>query len=145
MHAATAFRCPNCGAELLADEGRLEDAVAMCRQAAALDPGCPEPEYLMAFLLRGHGRHAEALYHAERALERDPRFVFADMEAAECLCGMGRGGGGGAAVERDPARHRGERAPPASFGGGGDLPGDAAPIRALPTAAMNPVAGGPSR
>ena len=77
-------------AERLADEGRFEDAVAMCRQAAALDPACPEAEYLMAFLLRGHGRHAEALYHAERALERDPRFVFADMEAAECLCGMGR-------------------------------------------------------
>jgi chemotaxis protein methyltransferase CheR len=79
-------------AERLADEGRFEDAVAMCRQAAALDPECPEAEYLMAFLLRGHGRHAEALYHAERALERDPRFVFADMEAAECLCGMGRAG-----------------------------------------------------
>ena len=79
-------------AERLADEGRFEDAVAMCRQAAALDPGCPEAEYLMAFLLRGHGRHAEALYHAERALDRDPRFVFADMEAAECLCGMGRAG-----------------------------------------------------
>jgi chemotaxis protein methyltransferase CheR len=79
-------------AERLADEGRFGDAVAMCRQAAALDPGCPEAEYLMAFLLRGHGRHAEALYHAERALERDPRFVFADMEAAECLCGMGRAG-----------------------------------------------------
>lgn len=77
-------------AERLADEGRFEDAVAMCRQAAAMDPGCPEAEYLMAFLLRGHGRLAEALYHAERALERDPRFVFADMEAAECLCGMGR-------------------------------------------------------
>jgi chemotaxis protein methyltransferase CheR len=79
-------------AEQLADEGRFEDAVAMCRRAVALDPGCPEAEYLMAFLLRGHGRHAEALYHAERALERDPRFVFADMEAAECLCGMGRAG-----------------------------------------------------
>lgn len=79
-------------AERMADEGRFEEAVAMCRQAAALDPGCPEAEYLMAFLLRGHGRHAEALYHAERALERDPRFVFADMEAAECLCGMGRAG-----------------------------------------------------
>jgi len=79
-------------AERLADEGRLEEAVAMCRQAAAIDPGCPEPEYLMAFLLRGNGRHAEALYHAERALERDPQFVFADMEAAECLCGMGRDG-----------------------------------------------------
>lgn len=79
-------------AERLADEGRMEDAVAICRQAAVLDPGCPEPEYLMAFLLRGNGRHAEALYHAERALERDPRFVFADVEAAECLCGMGRAG-----------------------------------------------------
>jgi chemotaxis protein methyltransferase CheR len=79
-------------AERLADGGRFEDAAAMCRQAAALDPGCPEAEYLMAFLLRGRGRHAEALYHAERALERDPRFVFADMEAAECLFGMGRSG-----------------------------------------------------
>ncbi len=79
-------------AERLADGGRFEDAVAMCRQAAALDPGCPEAEYLMAFLLRGRGRHAEALYHAERALDRDRRFVFADMEAAECLCGMGRAG-----------------------------------------------------
>jgi chemotaxis protein methyltransferase CheR len=79
-------------AERLADEGGFEDAVAMCRQAAALDPCCPEADYLMAFLLRGHGRHAEGLYHAERALERDPRFVFADMEAAECLCGMGRAG-----------------------------------------------------
>ena len=79
-------------AERLADEGRFEDAVGMCRQAAALDPVCPEAEYLVAFLLRGRGRHAEALYHAERALERDPRFVFAEMEAAECLCGMGRAG-----------------------------------------------------
>jgi chemotaxis protein methyltransferase CheR len=79
-------------AERLADEGRFEDAVAMCRQAAALDPGCPEAEYLMAFLLRGRGRHAEAFYHAERTLERDPRFVFADIEAAECLIGMGRAG-----------------------------------------------------
>jgi chemotaxis protein methyltransferase CheR len=79
-------------AERLADGGRIEDAVSMCRQAAALDPGCPEAEYLTAFLLRGHGRHAEALYHAERALERDPQFVFADMEAAECLCGMGKAG-----------------------------------------------------
>ena len=79
-------------AERLADEGRIEEAVAICRQATALDPGCPEPEYLMAFLLRGDGRTAEGLYHAERALERDPRFVFADMEAAECLCEMGRAG-----------------------------------------------------
>jgi chemotaxis protein methyltransferase CheR len=79
-------------AERLADEGRFEEAVAICRQAAALDPGCPEAEYLMAFLLRGRGRYAEALFHAERALERDPQFVFADMEAAECLCGMGRDG-----------------------------------------------------
>jgi len=79
-------------AERLADEGRFEDAVAMCRQAAALDPACPEAEYLMAFLLRGRGRHAEALYHAERALERDPRFVFAEIEAAESLDGMGRAG-----------------------------------------------------
>jgi chemotaxis protein methyltransferase CheR len=79
-------------AERLADEGRLEEAVAMCRQATALDRGCPEPEYLMAFLLRGIGRHADALDHAEQALERDPRFVFAAMEAAECLCGMGRTG-----------------------------------------------------
>jgi chemotaxis protein methyltransferase CheR len=77
-------------AERLADEGRFEDAVGVCRQAAALDPGNPEAEYLMAFLFRGHGRHAEALYHAERALERDPQFVFADMEAAECLSGIGR-------------------------------------------------------
>jgi chemotaxis methyl-accepting protein methylase len=79
-------------AERLADEGRFEDAEEMCRQAATLDTGCPEAEYLMAFLLRGRGRHAEALYHAERALERDPRFVFADMEAAECLGGMGKAG-----------------------------------------------------
>ena len=79
-------------AERLADEGRIEDAVAMCRQAAALDSECPEAEYLMAFLLRGRGRHAEAFYHAERALERDPRFVFAEMEAAECLHGMGKAG-----------------------------------------------------
>ena len=79
-------------AERMADEGRFEDAVAMCRQAATLDPGCPEAEYLMAFLLRGRGRHAEAFYHAERALERDPLFIVADMEAAECLCGMGRAG-----------------------------------------------------
>ena len=78
-------------AERLADGGSIEDAVAACRQASALDPGCPEPEYLMAFLLRGSGRHAEALHHAERALERDPRFVFAEMEAAECLFEMGRG------------------------------------------------------
>jgi chemotaxis protein methyltransferase CheR len=77
-------------AEKLADVGGFEEAIAMCRRSAALDPMCPEPEYLMAFLLRGNGRHAEALYHAERALERDPQFVFADMEAAECLCGMGR-------------------------------------------------------
>jgi hypothetical protein len=60
-------------AERLADEGRIEDAVAICRQAAALDPGCPEAEYLTAFLLRGHGRNAEALYHAERALVRKRR------------------------------------------------------------------------
>jgi chemotaxis protein methyltransferase CheR len=79
-------------AERLANAGRFEDAVGMCRQAAALDPGNPEAEYLMSFLLRGKGRHAEALYHAERALGRDPRFVFADMEAAECLSGMGRTG-----------------------------------------------------
>jgi len=79
-------------AERLADEGRFEDAVATCRQAVAVDSECPEAEYLMAFLLRGRGRHAEALYHAERALERDPRFVFAEMEAAECLNGMGNTG-----------------------------------------------------
>lgn len=77
-------------AERLADGGRFEDAVAVCRQAAALDPGCPEAEYLMAFLLRGRGRHAEALYHAERTLELAPRFVFAEIEAAECLSGMGK-------------------------------------------------------
>ena len=79
-------------AERLADEGRFEDAVATCRQAVAVDSECPEAEYLMAFLLRGRGRHAEALFHAERTLERDPRFVFAEMEAAECLNGMGNTG-----------------------------------------------------
>jgi chemotaxis protein methyltransferase CheR len=79
-------------AERSADEERFEEAVAMCRQAAAIDPGCPEAEYLIAFLLRGRKRYAEALYHAECALERDPLFVFADVEAAECLSAMGRAG-----------------------------------------------------
>jgi chemotaxis protein methyltransferase CheR len=77
-------------AERLADRGDFDGAIALCRQAAAFNPVCAEAEYLMAFLLRGRGRHAEAFYHAERALERDPLFVCADMEAAECLCGMGR-------------------------------------------------------
>ena len=77
-------------AERQADAGRFEDAVRMCRQAADLDPALPEAEYLISFLLRGKGRHAEALYHADRALARDPEFVFANVEAAECLSGMGR-------------------------------------------------------
>ena len=112
-------------AERLADEGRFEEAVAMCRQAAALDPGCPEAEYLMAFLLRGHGRHAEAFYHAERALERDPRFVFADMEAAECLSGMGRTGEASLRWKGILRAIDGEEHLPRLSVGGGDLFGDA--------------------
>jgi chemotaxis protein methyltransferase CheR len=77
-------------AERLADADRFEDSIRLCREAAGLDPGCLEAEYLLAFLLRGRGRCAEALYHAERILRRDPAFVLAAVEAAECLVLMGK-------------------------------------------------------
>jgi tetratricopeptide (TPR) repeat protein len=77
-------------AERRADADMPEESLRLCREAAALDPACIEADYLMALLLRRSGRYAEALFHAERALETDPRFVLAEVEAAECLSLMGK-------------------------------------------------------
>jgi len=77
-------------AERKADADQPEESLRLCREAAALDPSCIEADYLMALLLRRGGRYAEALFHAERALSTDPRFVLAEVEAAECLSLMGK-------------------------------------------------------
>jgi chemotaxis protein methyltransferase CheR len=77
-------------AERLIDRDRAEEAEAACREALALDPVCPEAEYLTAVLLRRRGRCEEALMHAARALVADQLFVQGSVELAECLSILGR-------------------------------------------------------
>ncbi|HEY3489401.1 MAG TPA: CheR family methyltransferase [Candidatus Deferrimicrobiaceae bacterium] len=77
-------------AERMIDRDLAEEAEGACREALALDPVCPEAEYLTAVLLRRRGRCEEALMHAARALLADPLFVQGAVELAECMAILGR-------------------------------------------------------
>ncbi|MFN8065771.1 MAG: tetratricopeptide repeat protein [Vicinamibacterales bacterium] len=59
-------------AHVLADEGKLEDAIAAYRRAMALDPASATIPAELAELLQGENRAAEARTAAEDALKIDP-------------------------------------------------------------------------
>ena len=68
-----------------ADAGQLDAAVAMWRQAAALDPTRKEPWLEIAGLRYRQGRAVDALAAAEQVLRRDP----ADAQAHELTIASG--------------------------------------------------------
>jgi chemotaxis protein methyltransferase CheR len=77
-------------AEKLMDADRVDEALALCREAVSCHPGCVEADYLQAVLLRRQGRCGEALAHAARTLLVDPLFVQGAVEIAECMDILGR-------------------------------------------------------
>jgi tetratricopeptide (TPR) repeat protein len=76
-------------AELHALAGRHDQAQEACDQAMALDPGAPVCDGLQAFLLRCKGDRAGALPLLERAIAKEPTYVWAWRERIENLLILG--------------------------------------------------------
>lgn len=63
-------------ADRLKDEGRLEDAVAKLEEALAAEPGYALAHSALAVNLGKLGRHEEAVEHAKKVCELEPKDAF---------------------------------------------------------------------
>jgi Flp pilus assembly protein TadD len=63
-------------ADKLKDSGELEEAVAKYREALAVDPDYALPHAALAVVLTRLRRHDEAIQHALRVVEIEPRDPF---------------------------------------------------------------------
>ena len=77
-------------ARLLRDQGRLDEALPLYRQAAALSPADPQVWYELATSLQQAGRSEEARAAFEEALRHDPGRPQAHNSLAIALAGAGR-------------------------------------------------------
>ncbi len=77
-------------AELFAQAGDHEAATTAWRTACELEPEAPINDGLRAFILRHQGRREAALPWLERAVERQPVYLWAWRERLELLLGLGR-------------------------------------------------------
>ena len=77
-------------AELKALAGDHEAAEAAWHRAEELDPDAAINDGLKAFILRCHGRREAALPWLERAVERQPEYLWAWRERGELLLASGR-------------------------------------------------------
>ena len=60
-------------AQLAADNGRLEEADALCGRILSLDPSSTEAHYLRGVVFQAQGLFSEAQRSLEKALYLDPR------------------------------------------------------------------------
>ncbi len=72
--------------------GRLEEALADARQAAASAPASPQPHALLGALLLQHREAVEALAQLERAVEIDPADIASSWRRVAALALSGRVG-----------------------------------------------------
>ena len=87
---------PEDQARLLANEGRLDEALAACDTALATDKLTPSFHYLRGLILEEKGAHAEAAAALRNALYLDDSFVLAHFALGNLLRRLGR--------DRDGAR-----------------------------------------
>lgn len=77
-------------AELHALSGRPGEAESAAEEAIRLEPGAAVGEGLRAFLLRCRDERSAAIPHLERAVEREPTYLWAWRELAETHLMQGR-------------------------------------------------------
>jgi chemotaxis protein methyltransferase CheR len=77
-------------AHQLANEGRLDDALAACDKALEADKLAPIPHYLRGLILQEQGAHDAAMLALRRALYLDPSFVLAHFALGSMLRRDGR-------------------------------------------------------
>ena len=77
-------------AALRADEGRCEEALALCRRAEEVDSDLPLLHFIRAATCNGLGQHAEAKKAAERYLEQLGSDADGYFQLAEALAGLER-------------------------------------------------------
>jgi tetratricopeptide (TPR) repeat protein len=76
----------------LARQGRLKDAKAAWRRQIRLGTGASDEGHLnLGLILRAEGRYKDALVHAEKAIELDPRFRAAQNLKKDLLRVVGNG------------------------------------------------------
>ncbi|MBB5347912.1 tetratricopeptide repeat protein [Desulfoprunum benzoelyticum] len=87
--AAGGGRTPD-QARLLADQGKLAEALAVCAEVIPDDKLNPTLHYLQATILQEMGRTAEAVAALQRALYIDQEFAIAHFALGHLLQGQGR-------------------------------------------------------
>ena len=80
-----------------ANQGRLDEAVAWCREAIAADKLNPAGYYLLATVQQEQGQNAAAVQSLQRALYLDPDFVLAHFALGNLYRSQGR--------QREAQRH----------------------------------------
>jgi len=73
----------------LANQGKLEDALAECEEGIAADKLNPELHYLRAIILQEQNKEAEATTSLKAALYLDPKFVPAHFALGNLLLRRG--------------------------------------------------------
>ena len=77
-------------ARQLANEGRLEAALAACDEALESDKLAPVPHYLRGLILQEQGAHDAAMVALRRALYLDPAFILAHFALGNLMRRDGR-------------------------------------------------------
>ena len=77
-------------ARLLADQGKLADALASCEEAVKHDKLNPALHYLQATILQEMGRAGDAAAALQRALYIDQDFIIAHFALGHLLQRQGR-------------------------------------------------------
>ncbi len=77
---------------VLADRGRLDEAVAQYRKSLEVDPNYTRAHFNLGTALFSQGRYDEAILHYRKALELEPDFALAHHNLAGVLTQQGRFG-----------------------------------------------------
>jgi len=72
-------------ANILIDEGKSQDVIALCKQTLSLDERNPQAYALLGEVHVGLGKPAEALPYFEKALEIQPKLTRNRLNLAGCL------------------------------------------------------------
>lgn len=75
---------------VLAQNGKLDDAIAHYAEALKLNPNAPEIHYQMGIALTGKGRFEEARQHFARVVQLKPRLARGHVGLADALAELGK-------------------------------------------------------